>query len=372
MLLVARTRYRLPLSPSLEKKFAALEERFELRVLATAADGHAQDDGVFRLVGKLPLLDGLLFYVLLPWRIRQIVRDHRPDAIVAQSPYEALFVIAARPKAKLVVELHGDWHTATRLYGSPLRRALSPLTDRLAAWAVRRADAVRAVSDFTAGLARDVGVEPAGVFTTFVDLGLFTATPPAPLPAEPTALFVGVLELYKNIDGLDAAWRLAAPRVNGARLRLVGSRFTGRARARARVRSARSDLVGGATDRRGRCVQAFDEATCLILPSRSEGLPRIAVEALCRGRSVVAARGGGIPDIIEDDVNGLLVSPDDVAALAAGIERVLTDPDLAARLGDGAAASAPKWTATPEQYAERMAALVDETIAAHAQAAAAS
>ena len=90
------------------------------------------------------------------------------------------------------------------------------------------------------------------------------------------------------------------------------------------------------------------------------------IEAFVRGRAVIGARAGGIPDIVEDGVNGLLVAPGDTEALAAALERVLTDGELAARLGDGAAASAPKWTATPEQYAERMAALVDETIAARA------
>ena len=144
LLLVARTRYELPLSPSLERKFAALRERFELRVLATAANGRAQDDGTFRLVPRLPFLDGALFYVLLPFRLRKIVREHRAAVIVTQSPYEAACVLLARTKAKLVVELHGDWRTATRLYGSPVRRALSPVRASM-----RRTPAAMPVSAIT-------------------------------------------------------------------------------------------------------------------------------------------------------------------------------------------------------------------------------
>src|SRR5439155_11913551 len=143
LLFVARTRYALPLSPSLERKFGALRDRFELRVLATAADGRAHDDGTFRLVGRLPLLDGPLFYLLLPARVRRIAREHRPVAIVTQSPYEAAFVWLARTEARIVVELHGDWRTATRLYGSPLRRALSPVADAVGTFGLRRAAAVR-------------------------------------------------------------------------------------------------------------------------------------------------------------------------------------------------------------------------------------
>ena len=363
LLLVSRTRYALPLTPSLERKFAALAERFELRVLATAADGRSSDDGVFRLVGKLPFLDGPLFYVLLPFRVRRIVREHRPDAIVTQSPYEAVLVSLARPRAKLIVELHGDWRTATRLYGSPLRRALSPLADRLAARAIRRADAVRAVSGFTAGLARDLGVEPAGEFTTFVDLDLFNETPPAPLPAKATALFVGVLELYKNVDGLAAAWRLAAPRVPDGHLRIVGNGSRS-----AIVEALVADLPGQTSwvERLepAEVVAALDAATCLVLPSRSEGLPRIVVEALCRGRSVVAARGGGIPDIVEDGANGLLVEPDDIEALAAAIERVLTDGALAQNLAETARKLAEPWLATPAQYADNLLAVVHTALTA--------
>src|SRR5204863_8981542 len=128
---------------------------------ATAAAGRARDDGTFRLVGRACVLDGPLFYARLPARVRRLVREFRPDAIVTQSPYEAALVRLARPSAKVVVELHGDWRTATRLYGSHVRRALSPLADATGAWGIRRADAVRTLSPFTSSLVRDLGVEPA-------------------------------------------------------------------------------------------------------------------------------------------------------------------------------------------------------------------
>jgi glycosyltransferase involved in cell wall biosynthesis len=367
LLMVARTRYGLPLRGSTERKFDALRERFDLRVLATAADGKAHDDGVFRLAGRAPLLDGPLFYLRLPFRVRRLVREHDPAAIVTQSPYEAALVRVGCPTAPLAVELHGDWRTATRLYGSPLRRVLAPAADRVGAWGVRHADAARTISSFTSELVRSQGVEPSGEFVAFVDVGVFAEAPRIPVPDAPRLIFVGVLERYKNLEGLASAWRLVAARVPGAELHLVGD-----GTLTAVAGGLAGEGIGVRWDRRlepPELAAAVDEARALVLPSASEGLPRIVIESFVRGRAVLGARAGGIPDIVEDGVNGLLVEPGDTEALAAALERLLTEEGLAERLGAGAADSSSRWTATPVEYAERMAALVEETVAARAQVA---
>ena len=358
LLLVARTRYALPLSPSLERKFEALKRRFDVRVLATAASGRAQDDGTFRLVPRLRVADGPLFYALLPLRVRRIAREHRPVAIVTQSPYEAVCVWLARTGAKVIVELHGDWRTATRLYGSPLRRALSPVADAVGAFGLRRADAVRTVSTYTSRLVREVGVEPAREFAAYMDLELFEDRPPEPLPERPTALFVGVLELYKNVDGLARAWRRAAPRVPGARLRIVG-RGTQREVVDRLVRDLPEQTSWTERLTQAEVARALDDATCLVLPSRSEGLGRVLIEAFLRGRPAVAMRVGGITDVVTDGTDGVLVGSDD--ELADALVRILGDRELAERLAAEARPSGERWLATPDEFARRLEELVQAT-----------
>jgi glycosyltransferase involved in cell wall biosynthesis len=360
VLFVGRTRYSLPLSPSLEQKFSALGRELEFRVLASAASGSPEGDATFRLVAPLRprSLDGIAFWVALPVRVGRLLREFQPDAIVCQTAFEAAAALLgrglARVPARVVVEVHGDWRTSTRLYGSSWRRIVSRLADAVAVAALRRSDAVRTVSPFTAQLVRDLGVEPAADFPAYMDLEPFVREP-APLPETPSALFVGVLESYKNIDGLAAAWRLAAPRLPGASLRVVG-------------KGTRSDVVERLVDEHGvrwdrdltsaEVAAAMDDAWVLVLPSRSEGMGRVLVEAFCRGRGVVGARAGSIPNLVEDGVAGLLVDPDDAQGLADAIVSVLSDRALAARLGDAARASAAPWLRTPDEYARAVRELV--------------
>ena len=191
VLMVGRTRYRLPLGASLARKFDALEERLDLRVLASAPRDASDGDGTFSLQRgtPVPALDGPVFYGTLPVRIARELRRHPADAILAQSPYEALAAFAgrtlARSDAAVVVEIHGDWRTWSRLYGSPARAVVAPLADRAALVAIRRADAVRTLSSFTSRIVQDAGVEPAGTFTTYTELTAFSEPPTRP-SARPT------------------------------------------------------------------------------------------------------------------------------------------------------------------------------------------
>jgi glycosyltransferase involved in cell wall biosynthesis len=84
----------------------------------------------------------------------------------------------------------------------------------------------------------------------------------------------------------------------------------------------RSDVVG--------CMKSFD---VFVMSSVTEGLGTALLDAMACSRPVVATRTGGIPEIVEDGVTGVLVPPRDHVALAAAIVRALNDPALRARLG---------------------------------------
>lgn len=77
----------------------------------------------------------------------------------------------------------------------------------------------------------------------------------------------------------------------------------------------------------------IEEAIAVVIPSRSEGLSLVALEAGLAGTPVIASRVGGLPEIVTDGVSGLLVPPEDPMALADALACIALDPQFAGRLG---------------------------------------
>jgi glycosyltransferase involved in cell wall biosynthesis len=104
-------------------------------------------------------------------------------------------------------------------------------------------------------------------------------------------------------------------------------------------------LPGFRTDVLG-CLKAFD---LFVMSSVTEGLGTSLLDAMAASRPIVATAAGGIPEIVEDGVNGLLVPPRDHHALAEAIVRALEDVALRQRMG------AAGWTRVNERFTvERM------------------
>lgn len=108
------------------------------------------------------------------------------------------------------------------------------------------------------------------------------------------------------------------------------------ARARARGVAGRVNFAGERRD----VPELLAAADLFVLPSRTEALPNGVLEAMAAGLPVVACRVGGIPELIEEGVTGLLVPPDDPGALAAAIAQIVEDPIRASAFGSAAKAAA--------------------------------
>jgi glycosyltransferase involved in cell wall biosynthesis len=103
---------------------------------------------------------------------------------------------------------------------------------------------------------------------------------------------------------------------------------------------------------RERIARLFKGCTFFVMPSRSEGLPLVSLEAMAAGKPVIATRVGGVPEVVIDGVTGLLTSPGDPVGLADAVCRLLESPTLAGQLGKagGRQVVSFDWQSVSEKY----------------------
>jgi glycogen(starch) synthase len=155
-----------------------------------------------------------------------------------------------------------------------------------------------------------------------------------------TLAFAGRLTAQKSLErALDA---VAAN--DGVRFVIAGEgpdRSTLEGRARELGISDRVSFLGAQPRRR--VVELFHAADAAILTSSWENFPHTVVEALAAGTPVLAMEAGGVAEVVQDGVNGLLVSPGDTAALTSAVQRYFADSTLRERLRAAAASSVAEY-----------------------------
>ncbi len=167
------------------------------------------------------------------------------------------------------------------------------------------------------------------------DPAWYTAGPRDALPCPAEACAVICLANLRPLKGVDHLVRAMAETPGHVHLLLVGEeRYPGPRRlAEASPARERIHILGyrpDATALTGACDVS-------VMPStRREGLPKAILEAMALGVPPVVTRMGGMAEVVQDGVNGLVVPPSDPQALAAAISRLAGAPDLRARLGQAA------------------------------------
>jgi glycosyltransferase involved in cell wall biosynthesis len=162
-------------------------------------------------------------------------------------------------------------------------------------------------------------------------------------PGTPLVGTVAVLRAQKALEVLIEAFAQLGEPHSDARLVIAGDggcRTQLEVAAREQGVEQRAHFLGTRQDVPA-LLAAFDVAA---MSSDFEGSPLFALECLASGTPLVATRVGGLPDIVEDGVSGLLVPPRDPAAMAQAIGSLLSDPGLADRIGEGAVVRAGEFS----------------------------
>jgi phosphatidylinositol alpha-1,6-mannosyltransferase len=219
--------------------------------------------------------------------------------------------------------------------------------DRVRRTTLGSADTILAGSQFTAGLARDLGVSPERVRVThygtdpvrFQRRDATALRERLGLGTRPVLLTIARLVSRKGIDTVLAALpKVLAAHPDAVYVVAGDGPDADPLRARARQLGVERAVRFAGVVRDEELSHWYSLADVFVMPSRSdppdvEGFGIVFLEAAACERPVVAARAGGIPDAVAHGVTGVLVPPGDTPALAAELSALLSDPARCAELG---------------------------------------
>jgi glycosyltransferase involved in cell wall biosynthesis len=305
---------------------------------------------------------GLLFEMSVRRVFHRQAAEFRPDLVYATWAYPdgwAAVRLARQAGLPVVIQVLGS--DVLRLTRHPRRRQMT--FD-----ALRAADGVVAVSGDLAHRVIDGGVDPDRVAVVYggVDTSRFRPGPMLsarlrvglPAGGDPLLLFIGNLVEVKGIDVLIDACSILAKAGRRFQCRIIGQGpLAGRLQTRIDRLGLgeRVKLLG--PKRQADLPDWYRAADVFVLPSHSEGVPNVLLEATACGLSCVATRVGGIPEI-SDRGDIRMVPPAAPAALAEAIGEVLTGRRRARTV-----APPRTWSETVDELEQFLAGVLDRTAA---------
>ncbi len=338
------SRFQLPEKRSVyRKKWAALSKIGDMSYIAVSDDGHGKCGrmGGVRLClaprTGFKLLDVLLFLCFAFKKGLETIKGKDINIIYAQSPLldgVVGCVLKGLTGCKLVVGVHGDWENEIK-YSKPGVARFMPLINFTAERVLENADAVRAISKATKE--RALEFVPKGrvfseLFPAHFDVDFFLDGEPKKIK-DNSAVFVGSLIGRKGVDYLLKAVPEVVERFPDFKLYIIGNgSMGGELKSLSRKLGIEENIeFEGHQPAKG--VKArIDECAALVLPSLSEGLGRIALEAMARGKPVIGSQVEGIKETVTKE-RGYPVPPKDSKALAEALLQVLGDKKAAVEKG---------------------------------------
>lgn len=298
-------------------------------------------------VGRVPVLRALFRLLPYLWQLWAAAGRVEVMHILANSGWAwhlfaapAAWIGRARG-AGVIINYRGG--NADRFFANAPRHVLATLA---------RADARVTPSGFLQRVFARYGLE-ATIVPNIVDLSRFHLRERPPFGDAPRLIVTRNLEPIYDIPTAIRAFAIVREAFPGARLTVAGS---GPELARLQALVAELGLASS-VDFCGRVDNAdipslYDAADCMLNPSTVDNMPISILEAFASGVPVVSTDAGGIPDVVERGVSGLLVPVADVEAMGRAAVDVLRDPALAGRLRAAGreATGAYAWPAVRDQW----------------------
>jgi glycosyltransferase involved in cell wall biosynthesis len=273
----------------------------------------------------------LLFFV--GTAVFESMRRGRYDLVVAYGPFRtglAGYLIRVLTRSPLVLELPG--HPTKTLEFAPgmLGRWKRRMAPHVVSFLVRRADHVRLLYPTQLDGIASVAPDKMSVFHDFVPIKSIRGTETAE-GAPPYILFLGYPWYLKGVDVLIRAFQMVSPRYPEYGLKVVGhcpdrSQFEALAQGNPRI-----ELKAAMPHEQA--MRLMEECSIFVLPSRTEAMGRVLLEAMAAAKPIVASNVDGIPHYVKHGDTGLLFRSEDAADLAEKLETLMRDRAYAQALG---------------------------------------
>lgn len=317
-------------------------DRFELGVCVFRYDGNSFGDDFEQLGGRIHSLN-------IPKRLASEIREFnglirffdsfRPDIVQTHVLKSNLLGILAARKAKVPVII-GTEMTLKDIAHTPMTRLRDKLIQPLVSLSLRYSDRFMVTSEYIKKqwYHRRYSEKYRVIYPPF-NLEKYRAVQassqcktPVTNHHDPTIGFVGRLSEEKGLQTLLEAMAVIRSKVPRARLLIAG---TGPIEHRLR-KFVQDTHLGDSVSFMGFCSNVFEmmgDLDVFVLPSRTEGCPIVVLEAMAMGVPVVATNVGGTPELVENNVTGLLVQSNAPNELARSIVELLTDRERAEKMG---------------------------------------
>lgn len=284
---------------------------------------------------RIPKLRGFIDRIVLPWQVRNILKD-RMGICVAP---DYLGPIIVKPfKQPLVIQLHGCATLNAIQQGLSPRQIIQLLEKRT----LGLSNGIRSVSNFTlleTLHVLNISIRKQLVIGNSVGNPIEFLPPLSNIPTTPRILFIGKLNTLKGVFVLAKIILGIFEAFPEATLVLVGQDTIEQGSS---VKTQFLQLIPSFLhDRvqimgrlsRKEVINELFKATLLVLPSLIEAFPMVILEAMMCCKPVIASRRGGIPEIVQDGITGLLADPDNPNEFLAAVIMLLSNPHEAYKMG---------------------------------------
>ena len=262
--------------------------------------------------------------------VRSLIREINPDIVHGQGTERDCAMAAVLSGKPNILTIHGNMRVHAQMED---KRAsyYYKLAAALEGFCLRRTGGVVAISGYTRDLVKPL-CDRTWLLPNAVDRRYFDIEPVT--PAVPRFLFVGSIGKRKNPLGLIEA---CEPMLRAGECTIA---FAGEGEHASEYWRRFEEKLSGVPGlellgflSRDELAQEFARSSAVVLPTFEDNCPMVVLEGMAAGLPVAASRVGGVPDLIQHDIDGLMFDPSSPADMRQVLERIARDVELRQRLG---------------------------------------